>query len=143
MSVNEVKLKKAPVAFAIKGTGPATARTFCIGNEDHTLGNVVRHVLIQNHQVEFAGYSVPHPADPVVQIRVQTLTPQVTAAAALKQACQTVYDQCDFVLAKLEQVLPDVKEDRIRMENYLIEQEADEEEDPNETMQDTEQAMEE
>jgi DNA-directed RNA polymerases I and III subunit RPAC2 len=143
MSVNEVKLKKAPVAFAVKGTGPATARTFCIGNEDHTLGNVVRHVLIQNHNVEFAGYSVPHPADPVVQIRVQTLN-QVTAAAALKQACQTVYDQCDFVLAKLETIMPDVKEDRIRMENYLLEQEADEEEDPNDiAMQDTEQAMEE
>jgi DNA-directed RNA polymerases I and III subunit RPAC2 len=143
MSVNEVKLKKAPVAFAVKGTGPATARTFCIGDEDHTLGNVVRHVLIQNHQVEFAGYSVPHPADPVVQIRVQTLTPQVTAAAALKQACQTVFEQCDFVLAKLETLLPDVREDRIRMENFLMEQEVDEEADPDETMQDTEQEMEE
>lgn len=128
MSVNEVKLKPAATAFAVLGTGPATARTFCIGDEDHTLGNVVRHVLMQNHSVEFAGYSVPHPADPVVQIRVQTAT-TTTAAAALKQACQTVYDQCDHVLAKLENIMPLVQEDRIRMENYWMEQQEQDDED--------------
>lgn len=126
MSVNEVKLKQAVTAFAVKGTGPATARTFCIGDEDHTIGNAVRHVLMQNRNVEFAGYSVPHPADPVVQIRVQTAT-TTTAAAALKQACQTLYEQCDHVLATLEELIPDVKVDRIRTENYLLEQDDDEE----------------
>ena len=46
MSVNEVKLKRVEDAklFTIKGTGPATNRTFAIGNEDHTLGNALRHV---------------------------------------------------------------------------------------------------
>lgn len=127
MSVNEVKLKQAVTAFAVKGTGPATARTFCIGDEDHTIGNAVRHVLMQNRNVEFAGYSVPHPADPVVQIRVQTATTTTTAAAALKQACQTLYEQCDHVLATLEELIPDVKVDRIRTENYLLEQDDDEE----------------
>jgi DNA-directed RNA polymerase subunit L len=46
MSVNEVKLKRVDDAklFNVKGTGPATNRTFAIGNEDHTLGNALRHV---------------------------------------------------------------------------------------------------
>jgi DNA-directed RNA polymerase I and III subunit RPAC2 len=124
MSVNEVKLKQAVTAFAVNGTGPVTARTFCIGNEDHTLGNSVRHVLMQNRDVHFAGYSVPHPAEPVVHIRVQT-SDSTTAAAALKQACQTVYDQCDVVLDKLEDLIPSVKEDRVRMENYILQLEQD------------------
>lgn len=128
MSVNEVKLKQAVTAFAVKGTGPVTARTFCIGNEDHTMGNAVRHVLMQNRDVQFAGYSVPHPSEPVVQIRVQTAS-TTTAAAALKQACQTVYDQCDVVLDKLEDLILAVKEDRIRMENYLLQLEQDDDDD--------------
>lgn len=137
MSVNEVKLKQAVAALAVKGTGPATARTFCLGDEDHTLGNAVRHVLLQNRRVEFAGYSVPHPAEPVVQIRVQTYAAPATATAtdpavltaaeALAQACQTVHAQCEHVLAKLEELLPAVRDDRIRMEAYQLEQEQPEE----------------
>lgn len=30
-------------------------RSFAIGNEDHTLGNALRRVLMQNADVEFAG----------------------------------------------------------------------------------------
>ncbi len=49
MSVNEVKLKRLDDAklFNVKGTGPPTNRTFAIGNEDHTLGNALRHVRKQ------------------------------------------------------------------------------------------------
>ena len=39
----------------------------------HTLGNALRHVLLQNSNIGFAGYSVPHPSEPVVHVRVQTL----------------------------------------------------------------------
>lgn len=135
MSVNEVKLKQAVEAFVVRGTGPPNSRTFCIGDEDHTLGNAVRHVLIQNEQVGFAGYSVPHPSEPVVQIRVQTIAPSKrkqdsgaaaaeppTAIETLKLACQTLNDQCDIVLEKLEDLFPEVGEDRIRMEKILLEE---------------------
>ncbi len=46
MSVNEVKQKRLDESklFNVKGTGPPTNRTFAIGNEDHTLGNALRHV---------------------------------------------------------------------------------------------------
>jgi DNA-directed RNA polymerase I and III subunit RPAC2 len=129
MSVNEVKLKQAVEAFAVRGTGPASSRTFCIGDEDHTLGNAVRHVLIRNNSIGFAGYSVPHPSEPVVQIRVQTVAPAgsrgqqpPTATGALKTACQTLYDQCDIVLERLEELIPEVKEDRLNMERILLEE---------------------
>lgn len=118
MSVNEVKLKKSETTFQVRGTGPASSRTFAIGNEDHTIGNSLRHVLIQNAKVGFAGYSVPHPSDPVVHIRVQANEP-TTAVEALQEACETLSKQCDLVLAKLEQKLPSVKQDKIELDAKL------------------------
>lgn len=120
MSVNEVKQKKADYAFQIRGTGPATSRTFAIGDEDHTLGNALRHVLVQNAKVGFSGYSVPHPSEPIVHIRVQANAPS-TAIQVLQEACETLYSQCDIVLEKLEQKLPEVKEDKEQLDKKLEE----------------------
>ncbi len=72
MSVNEVRIKRAASAFEVRGSGPITSRTFVLGDEDHTLGNALRHVLMNDARVDFAGYCVPHPSEPVVHIRVQT-----------------------------------------------------------------------
>lgn len=133
MSVNEVKLKRVDDAklFTVKGTGPATNRTFAIGNEDHTLGNALRHILIQNSKVEFAGYSVPHPSEPIVHIRVQTNEP-TTAIEALQESCETLHQQCDYVLQQLESKLPEVREDskalQAKIEEMLEEDDDGEEE---------------
>jgi DNA-directed RNA polymerases I and III subunit RPAC2 len=159
MSVNEVRTKRVADVdtFVVRGSGyPATNRTFCIGNEDHTIGNALRHVLIQNSNVTFAGYSVPHPSEPIVQIRIQTKNnnqqqsqqqPQkyndqsvrqlqqpisnntnnktVTAIDALRESCLTLQNQCDIVMYQLEELLPDVREDRIKMEKFHIQSEND------------------
>mmetsp|Transcript_5911 Transcript_5911/g.8358 ORF Transcript_5911/g.8358 Transcript_5911/m.8358 type:complete len:149 (-) Transcript_5911:153-599(-) len=122
MSVNEVKNKIAVKDFEVKGTGRKGARTFAIGNEDHTLGNALRHVLMNTSKVSFTGYSVPHPSEPIVQIRVQTADPDGDAIETLKESCQTLHDQCSFVLERLEDMLPEVREDRIRMEKIIAEE---------------------
>ncbi|EFJ33056.1 hypothetical protein SELMODRAFT_28501, partial [Selaginella moellendorffii] len=46
--------------------------TFCINDEDHTFGNSIRYVLNGDPRVTFCGYSVPHPSDNRVNVRVQT-----------------------------------------------------------------------
>jgi DNA-directed RNA polymerases I and III subunit RPAC2 len=108
-----------------------TAATFAIRHEDHTLGNALRHVLMQNEHVELAGYSVPHPSEPVVHIRVQTLSQAKLASQVLQEACHTLSRQCDHVMQQLEDLLPYVKEDRIRMEQFMEEQNEEEEDDMN------------
>lgn len=144
MSVNEVKIKRAENAFELRGTGSPTSRTFVLGDEDHTLGNALRHVLINDAHVDFAGYCVPHPSEPVVHIRVQSnvhsskaMSRQddemvddevdgggpLTAIDALKQACSTLSKQCDLVLEKLEDAAPEVKEDIERMDRITEEEE--------------------
>jgi len=129
-----VKIKQGPVTLQIRGTGSASSRTFAIGNEDHTLGNALRHVLIQNAKVGFAGYSVPHPSDPVVHIRVQANEP-TTAISVLQEACKTLSTQCDIVLQKLEELLPEVKQDKIDLEKKWElmnqEEEGDDDDDAN------------
>ena len=144
MSVNEVKIKRAETAFELRGTGPPTSRTIVLGDEDHTLGNALRHVLMNDPRVNFAGYCVPHPSEPVVHIRVQTnpdakktswvattgdddsedeeivdgennSSGQFTAIDALKDACHTLAKQCDYVLEQLEIAMPEVRVDRERL----------------------------
>lgn len=134
MSVNEVKLKRADRDFDVKGTESEFSRTFCIGNEDHTLGNALRHVLMQHQGVNFAGYSVPHPSDPVVQIRVQTASNigddgALTATDALIEAAQTLGNVCDVMLQQLETSLPEVAEDSKQRESILLDLEQDREDD--------------
>ncbi|KAK8472974.1 hypothetical protein PHAVU_001G016450 [Phaseolus vulgaris] len=46
--------------------------TFSIADEDHTLANSVRFTLNQDLRVSFCGYSIPHPSENRVNIRVQT-----------------------------------------------------------------------
>ena len=133
MSVNEVKLKQAPIAFQVRGTGPPSSRTFAIGDEDHTIGNATRHILMQDARVNFAGYSVPHPSEPVVHIRVQTKPEsECTAVDALKEACQTLHAQCNEVMERLEDLLPEVKEDRLQTEKLILEDAAFFEQEPEE-----------
>ena len=134
MSVNEVRNPVTKFELEVRGTGGAS--TICIGNEDHTLANALRHVLMNDaSDVEFAGYSVPHPSEPVVQIRVQTIKkPQgrKLAVRSLQDACHTLHEQCQHVLDQLEAILPEAKEDRLRNEARLLNEARQEEEEEEE-----------
>jgi DNA-directed RNA polymerase II subunit RPB11 len=48
------------------------AATFTILKEDHTLGNMLRMKLLDNPQVIFAGYKMPHPLEHEFLLKVQT-----------------------------------------------------------------------
>lgn len=61
-----------------------TAVTFQIHDEDHTLGNALRYIIMKKFvnlylagvndspDVEFCGYSIPHPSEPKLNLRIQT-----------------------------------------------------------------------
>ncbi|KKY29132.1 putative dna-directed rna polymerase ii subunit [Phaeomoniella chlamydospora] len=59
---------------------------FTLNKEDHTLGNLLKSRLLQNPNVLFSGYKVPHPMFPTVELRVQT-NGEVTPKDALIGAC--------------------------------------------------------
>lgn len=56
----------------IIGQYDPTAATFQIDDEDHTLGNALRYIIMKNPEVELCGYSIPHPAEAKMNLRIQT-----------------------------------------------------------------------
>ncbi|KAI8970362.1 DNA-directed RNA polymerase [Mycotypha africana] len=73
-----------------------TALTFCFKEEDHTLGNALRHVINKNPEVDFCGYSIPHPSEAKMNVRIQT-TENTTAIDALKTGLSNLLDLVEHV----------------------------------------------
>lgn len=83
MSVNDHRTPPTTEIFQVlQGLDPKSA-TFIFGNQDHTLGNSLRYILAQNKETDFVGYSVPHPYEPKMNLRLQTYNS--SALEVLKQ----------------------------------------------------------
>ncbi|XP_077984988.1 DNA-directed RNA polymerases I and III subunit RPAC2-like [Glandiceps talaboti] len=52
--------------------------TFVMNGEDHTLGNSLRYMIMKNPEVQFCGYSIPHPTENKINFRIQTTGPPAT-----------------------------------------------------------------
>ncbi|KPM36831.1 hypothetical protein AK830_g9739 [Neonectria ditissima] len=72
-----------------------TAASFEFIDEDHTLGNALRYIIMKNPDVEFCAYSIPHPSEPKMNIRIQTY--KGTAFDALKKGLGDLQEVCDVV----------------------------------------------
>ncbi|ORZ18680.1 RNA polymerase Rpb3/Rpb11 dimerization domain-domain-containing protein [Absidia repens] len=73
-----------------------TAMTFSLKNEDHTVGNSLRHMINKNPQVDFCGYSIPHPSEPKMHIRIQT-SDKTTAVDAFRKGMVDLTDMCSHI----------------------------------------------
>jgi len=76
-----------------------TAASFEFKKEDHTLGNALRYIIMKNPDVEFCGYSIPHPSEALMNIRIQTYG-GTTAREVLEKGLDDLMDLCDIVAAK-------------------------------------------
>ncbi|CEF68974.1 DNA-directed RNA polymerase II subunit RPB11 [Strongyloides ratti] len=68
-----------------KDTKVPNAAIFEIVKEDHTLGNLLKHQLLKDPNVLFAGYRNPHPLEHKFHLRIQT-TPDTTPTQVLLDA---------------------------------------------------------
>ncbi|PFH37894.1 DNA-directed RNA polymerase I RPAC2 [Besnoitia besnoiti] len=73
----------------------AAQLTFTLTGEDHTLGNTIRSILVRKPGVEFAGYSVPHPTQPEMNIRLQTTGE--SAMQLLRDSFDDLANICDHL----------------------------------------------
>lgn len=106
MSVNDQPRAVTDENFEImQGENPNEA-TFIFGNEDHTLGNALRQVLMQRPETEFCGYSVPHPYDPKMNIRLQT-NGKATALDVLKSGLKELQESANILDDRFIQALTD------------------------------------
>jgi len=65
------------------------AGTFKIMKEDHTLGNILRMHLLENKNVLFAGYKIPHPLYHELKVKVRT-QPGTTPHKEMKNSLRTL-----------------------------------------------------
>ncbi|KAL6301055.1 RBP11-like subunits of RNA polymerase [Sparassis latifolia] len=86
-----------PKIKILKGAEPdLSAATYQIHDESHTIGNALRWMIMKNPKVEFCGYSVPHPSENHIQMRIQmydnlsSLTALLTALSDLDNLCGTI-----------------------------------------------------
>ncbi|KAM3137471.1 hypothetical protein pb186bvf_010444 [Paramecium bursaria] len=66
-------LQNKPIVkkMVVDNTDPHNG-TFVFTDEDHTLGNSLRFILSNHPEIDFIGYSLPHPSDNKMNVRVQT-----------------------------------------------------------------------
>ncbi|CAL8306411.1 unnamed protein product [Arctogadus glacialis] len=70
--------------------------TYVLHNEDHTLGNSLRYLVMKDVDVEFCGYSITHPSESKINFRIQTrggipaTEPLRTGLTQLNHVCQHV-----------------------------------------------------
>ncbi|KAI5259312.1 DNA-directed RNA polymerase I and III 14 KDA polypeptide [Aureobasidium subglaciale] len=93
-----------------------TAASFEFTKEDHTLGNALRYIIMKNPDVEFCGYSIPHPSEAKMNLRIQTWgkatsdrhviqdtnpsTDEVNVYDILEKGLNDLMDLCDVVVDK-------------------------------------------
>ncbi|TNM99095.1 hypothetical protein fugu_013659 [Takifugu bimaculatus] len=75
--------------------------TFVMHDEDHTLGNSLRYMVMKNEDVEFCGYTITHPSENKINFRIQTRG-GVPAAEVLRKGLSDLHEVCQHVLNTFE-----------------------------------------
>jgi len=76
-----------------------SAASFQFDGEDHTLGNALRYIIMKNPDVEFCGYSIPHPSETKMNLRIQTYD-NVSVYQVLDKGLEDLMNMCDVVTDK-------------------------------------------
>lgn len=109
-TVNDMKVPPAVELLEISNVTDEQSQTFIFGNEDHTLGNALRHVLMQNPKVDFCGYSVPHPYEPKMNMRLQTRTG--AAPEVMMEGLEDLGKSCDMINDAFDKAVEDFENQR-------------------------------
>ncbi|KAG8448363.1 hypothetical protein GDO86_015448 [Hymenochirus boettgeri] len=83
--------------------------TFVLHEEDHTLGNSLRYMIMKNPEVEFCGYSITHPSESKINFRVQTRN-GIPAVEPFRRGLNELMEVCQHVLNTFEASVKDYKD---------------------------------
>ena len=102
--VTFIKCEKIPFPLKVPN-----AAIFTLNKEDHTLGNMIRHQLMKDPNVIFAGYKNPSPFVNQVIIRVQT-TSDYTPNDAFMNALTDLVSELSLFEERFKEQLKEKKE---------------------------------
>lgn len=89
------------IEIAQDGSTSNFSKTFTINNEDHTLANALRYMIMKNPSVVFCGYTIPHPSETKVNFKIQT-NETVTALEVLEKGLLDLQEVCKHVLTTFD-----------------------------------------
>lgn len=87
--------------------------TVTFSHEDHTVGNPLRHILMEMPTVTSAGYAIPHPLEPKMLMHVQSTDYAVDNVAL---GLDRLADICDATRASFEVALHKSRQKQLRSE---------------------------
>ena len=79
--------------------------TYSFTGEDHTLGNLLRYALMKDPETLFSGYSVPHPSEDLMNVRLQTK--EKNANDVMENAMNRIDEISDILSDKFQKALND------------------------------------
>lgn len=94
-------------------SGNPLSRVYKIKKQTHTLGNVLKSVLLQNENVNFAAYSVPHPLTEQIEMRIQVN--EGDANVAMKDSLNELMKQVEH----LDSIFDEAYNSFIEQENAM------------------------
>ncbi len=65
----------------------------------------MRNVIIKNHHVEFCAYSVPHPSEPVMNVRLQVSKNAGDTKKVLRHGLKRISKMSDVLMEKFNNAL--------------------------------------
>ncbi|XP_012722303.2 DNA-directed RNA polymerases I and III subunit RPAC2 [Fundulus heteroclitus] len=102
--------EKKPVLEMVQADGADDGCvTFVMHNEDHTLGNALRYMIMKNPDVEFCGYTITHPSESKINFRIQTRG-GIPAVEPLQNGLNELHEVCQHVLNTFQARVNEFKE---------------------------------
>ncbi|CAF0886062.1 unnamed protein product [Didymodactylos carnosus] len=95
----------------LKQSAGAMNLSFIIRDEDHTLGNSLRYVIMKNPEVDFCGYTVPHPSENKINFRIQTKG-NVPAVDVFRKGLVDLKQMCSIVMEKYQEAVEQYQHDQ-------------------------------
>ncbi|XP_045479079.1 probable DNA-directed RNA polymerases I and III subunit RPAC2 [Harmonia axyridis] len=84
----------------VESTNDEKKKTFVFANEGHTLGNALRLAMSNNPNIDFCGYTVPHPSETKMHFRIQMK--EGRAIDALRKGLEDMVRMCDHMLVSFD-----------------------------------------
>lgn len=99
--------EKIKIAFENDNNNDDYCKTFVLIDEDHTLANALRYLIMKNPDVLFCGYSIPHPSETKVNFRIQSRS--IPVMQILEKGLNDLNQVCEHVLNTFEESINNFK----------------------------------
>nr|SVE84658.1 EOG090X0LBP [Daphnia pulex] len=113
LKISEFAMENRRLAVAREEEQDDRMKTFIFKGEGHTLGNAIRTIILKNPDVIFCGYTIPHPSENKLHLRIETKS--ISAVDALREGLEQLQNLSDHILKTFETAVVDYKSNQMEV----------------------------